>query len=55
MRLDNPAWLSLLLAVLSAAMLFLRHKFPDAGRRAETAVLLCATIVFFTLCGVFLR
>lgn len=46
-RMDSAdeAWLSLLLVALFGLLLFLRIKYPDASKGAETAVLVGATIL----------
>jgi hypothetical protein len=41
----DEAWLSLLLVALFGLLLFLRIKYPDASKGAETAVLVGATIL----------
>ncbi len=51
----DEAWLSLLLAALFGLLLFLRIKFPNTSRGRETAVLLVATVLFFSICNFFLR
>lgn len=50
MRSPDDPWLCMLFVVLFSVLLLLRIKFPVASRRAETAVLAAATIVFFSLC-----
>ena len=54
MNSADEAWLSLLLVALFGLLLFLRIKYPDASKGAETAVLVGATILFFSICNVFL-
>ena len=51
----DEAWLSLLLVALFGLLLFLRIKFPNTSRGRETAVLLVATVLFFSICNFFLR
>ncbi len=53
----NPDGLGLAGFVVGLAflMLFLRVKFPNATKAAETAVLLIVTILFFSGCTFFLR
>ena len=48
-------WFSGLVAFLFIALLGLRAKFPGASAKAETVVVGVATVLFFSLCGVFLR
>ena len=50
----DEAWLSLLLLALFGLLLFLRIKFPDVSRGRETAVLVVATILFFSICNLFM-
>ena len=50
----DEAWLSLLLIALFGTLLFLRLRFPKASRGSETAVLIAATILFFSICNFFL-
>jgi len=53
----NPAgdvWLCLLLVALFGALFFLRVRFQSASRNAETAVLVSAAILFFSICSFFL-
>lgn len=54
MSSTDEACFSLLLAALFALLLFLRSRYPNASRGAETAVLVGATILFFTICNSFL-
>jgi uncharacterized membrane protein len=54
MNSTDEAWLSLLLVALFGLLLFLRIKYPDASKGAETAVLVGATILFFSICNFFL-
>src|SRR5664279_3490421 len=54
MNTAEEAWLSLLLVALFGLLLFLRIKYPDASRGAETAVRVGATILFFSICNIFL-
>jgi hypothetical protein len=51
----DEAWLSLLLVALFGFLLFLRLRFPNASRGSETAVLVAATILFFSICNLFPR
>jgi len=53
MNSADDVWLRLLLVALFGTLLFLRIKFPKASRRAETTVLLFATILFFSICNFF--
>ena len=55
MNSPDEVWLSLLLLALFGLLLFLRVKFPDASRGRETTVLVVATILFFSICNLFLR
>ena len=55
MNSADEVWLSLLLMALFGLLLFLRIKFPEASIVRETAVLGVATILFFSICNVFLR
>jgi hypothetical protein len=55
MNSADEAWLSLLLVALFGLLLFLRIKFPHASRVRETAVLVVATILFFSICNLFQR
>jgi hypothetical protein len=55
MNSADEVWLNLLLMALFGLLLFLRIKFPEASRVRETAVLGVATILFFSICDVFLR
>jgi hypothetical protein len=50
----DDVWLSLLLIALFGTLLFLRRSFPNASRGSETAVLVAATILFFSICDRFL-
>ncbi len=54
MNSADEAWLSLLLVALFGLLLFLRMKYPDASKGTETAVLVGATILFFSICNFFL-
>ena len=54
MSSPDEAWLCLVVVALVAVLLFLRTKFPAASKRSETMVLLGATILFFSICNVFL-
>jgi hypothetical protein len=49
----DEAWLSLFLVALFGLLLFLRIKFPNASRGSETAALVIATILFFSICNLF--
>lgn len=51
----DDVWLCLLLVTLFGLLLFLRVRFPRASKGAETLVLVSATVVFFSLCGIFLK
>ena len=51
MNSADDGWLSLLLIALFGALLVLRFKFPNVSRKAETTVLLVATILFFSICN----
>lgn len=55
MNSADEAWLSLLLIALFGLLLFLRIKFPKTSRVRETAVLVVATILFFSICNLFLK
>jgi len=55
MNSTDEAWLSLLFVGLFGFLLFLRTKFPNASKSSETAVLIIATILFFSLCNLFQR
>ena len=48
-------WLSLLIAALFGLLFLLRIRFRNAPKYAETAVLFAATILFFSICTVFLK
>jgi len=50
----DEAWFSLVLVALFALLSFLRTRFPNASRGSETAVLLIATILFFSIGNFFL-
>jgi len=50
----DPAWLCIALVCLFGALAFLRVRFPMASKRAETAVLATATVLFFFACNLFL-
>jgi hypothetical protein len=52
MNTAEEAWQSLLLVALFGLLLFLRIKYPDPSKGAETAVLVGATILFFSICNV---
>lgn len=54
MNSTDEVFLCLLLAAVLGLILFLRTKFPGASRAAQTAVLLVATILFFSICNLFL-
>ena len=51
----DDVWLCLLLVALFGLLFLLRVRFPNASRLSETAVLVSATIVFFSICGLFLH
>jgi hypothetical protein len=53
MSSTDEAWLILLLTGLFGLLAFLRLKFPNASRSAETVVLLSATILFFLIYSAF--
>lgn len=50
----DEACLSLLLSALFGLLLFLRTRYPKASKGKETMVLAGATIVFFSICNLFL-
>jgi len=50
----DEACLSLLLLAVLALLFFMRSRYPRASQAAETAALAGATILFFTICNVFL-
>lgn len=50
----DEAWLCLLLMALFGTLLYLRLRFPNASRGSETAVLVTATVLFFSICNIFL-
>lgn len=50
----DEVWLSLLLVALFGLLLSLRWRFPNASRGSETAVLVAATVLFFSICNFFL-
>ncbi|MBZ5636631.1 MAG: hypothetical protein LAO55_26190 [Acidobacteriia bacterium] len=54
MNSADEAWLSLLLLALFGLLFYLRIKFPNASRGRETTVLVVATIIFFSICNLFL-
>ena len=47
----DDVWLCLLLVALFGVLFFLRVRFPKASRGCETAVLVSATVLFLSLCG----
>jgi hypothetical protein len=47
----DDVWLSLLLVALFGLLFFLRVRFPGASKGSELAVLVSATVVFFSLCS----
>ncbi len=51
MNSADEAWLKLLLVALFGLLLFSRYKYPNASKRAETAVLVGTTILFFSICN----
>ena len=48
-------WFALLMALLFSTVFALRVKFSDASKRAETAILLITTLLFFLLGGLLLH
>jgi len=55
MSLAAEEWLSLLVAALFGFLLVLQTRFRNAPKHAQTAVLLGATILFFSICAAFLK
>ena len=55
MNPPDEAWLSLLVIALLGLLYFLRVKFPNASKPAETAVLIAVTVAFFSICNFFLN
>jgi len=55
MSASKGAWFSLLLLALFGVLLFLRGKRPNASKPAEAAVLVVTSILFFSICYIFLR
>jgi hypothetical protein len=51
----DEAWLVLLLLAVFSVLLFLRNRYPNASKGAETAALLGATVLFFSICSLFLK
>jgi len=49
----DDVWLSALLVALFGLLAYLRHRFPKASRSSQTAVLIAATVVFFSICNWF--
>ncbi len=54
MSTTADAWLSLFLLLLFGSLYLLRLKFPDASKRSETATLVIATVLFFSICNFFI-
>ena len=54
MSSPSDPWLGFLLAVLFGLLLFLRVKFPNASKGAETTALAVTIVVFFLGCHVLL-
>ena len=48
-------YFSLLVVLLFSAVFAFHIKFPDTPKRVETTVLVITAVLFFFLCGVFLR
>ncbi len=55
MNPGDEAWLGLALLALFGTLLFLRTRYPNASKGVELVALLCATILFFSVCNSFLR
>jgi hypothetical protein len=51
----DDVWLCLLLVALFGLVFFLRVRFPGASKASETAVLVSATVIFFSLCSFLLK
>jgi hypothetical protein len=51
----DDVWLCLLLVALFGLLLFLRIRFPRASKGTETAILVSATVVFFSVCSFLLK
>lgn len=49
----DDVWLCLLLVALFGGLFFLRVQFPRASKGSELAVLVSATVIFFSLCSFF--
>ena len=47
----DDVWLCLLLVALFGLLFFLRVRFPMASKGSEMAVLVSATVIFFSLCS----
>lgn len=47
----DDVWLCLLLVALFGGLFFLRVRFPRASKASELAVLVSATVIFFSLCS----
>jgi hypothetical protein len=54
MEPSHGALFSILILILFALVTLMRSVFPDASRRAETIALGITTVLFFSLCEVFL-
>jgi hypothetical protein len=55
MSSTDGALFSELMVLLFLVLLGLRVRFPSASQRAETAVMTVTTVLFFSLCYIFLR
>jgi hypothetical protein len=51
MASTDDIWICLLLVALFGLLFFLRIRFPKASRGPELAVLVSATVIFFSLCS----
>lgn len=55
MSSTDDVWLCLLLVALFGLLSFLRVRFPGASKSSETAVLVSATVIFFSLCSLLVK